>query len=183
MGPAGPCRRGYLSGNSAGAARRVAPPFCLVRHTLRLARARAATAQAAALHPTDARSELACDAFHCGGCCTLLLYEALEPRGQIFELWSMTWVELWGFEPQTSCMPYSGNTSTAVHLCRSPSQDVRISPPESRPVAVLSCCTVPSVHRCKLSGLCSCRRTLAIAPDCIRQPPKIAAANGSSRNG
>ena len=35
------------------------------------------------------------------------------------------------------------NTSTAVHLCRSPSQDGRISPPESRPVAVLSCC----VHR------------------------------------
>ena len=73
-------------------------------------------------------------------------------------------VELWGFEPQTSCMPYSGNTSTEVHLCRLPSQNVRISPPESRPVAVLSCCTVPSVHRCKLSGLCSCRRTLAIAP-------------------
>ena len=91
MGPAGPCRRGYLSGNSAGAARRVAPPFCLVRHTLRLARARAATAQAAALHPTDARSELACDAFRCGSCCTLLLYEALEPCGQIFELWSMIW--------------------------------------------------------------------------------------------
>jgi hypothetical protein len=66
-------------------------PFCLVRHTLRLARARAATAQAAALHPTDARSELACDAFRCGGCCTLLLYEALGPCGQIFELWSMNW--------------------------------------------------------------------------------------------
>src|SRR5450755_1575225 len=50
-------------------------------------------------------------------------------------------VELWGFEPQASCMPYSGNTSTAVHLCRSPSHDVGLSPPESRPVAVLSCCT------------------------------------------
>jgi hypothetical protein len=35
---------------------------------------------------TDSRSELACDAFRCGGCCTLLLYEALEPCDQIFEL-------------------------------------------------------------------------------------------------
>jgi len=33
-------------------------------------------------------------------------------------------VELWGFEPQTSCMPSSGRTSTAVHPCRSPSQGV-----------------------------------------------------------
>src|ERR1039458_8437069 len=48
-------------------------------------------------------------------------------------------VELSGLEPLTSCMPYSGNTSTEVHLCRSLSRDVRISPPESRPVAVLSC--------------------------------------------
>jgi hypothetical protein len=38
-------------------------------------------------------------------------------------------------------MPYNGTMSTAVHLCRSPCQDVRTSPPESRPVAVLSCCT------------------------------------------
>jgi hypothetical protein len=50
-------------------------------------------------------------------------------------------VELWGFEPQTSCMPSSGNPSTRVYRRRSPSQDVRTSPPESRPVAVLSCCT------------------------------------------
>jgi hypothetical protein len=50
-------------------------------------------------------------------------------------------VELRGFEPRTSCMPSSGRTSTAVHLCRSPSQDVPARPPESRPVAVLSCCT------------------------------------------
>ena len=35
----------------------------------------------------------------------------------------------------------------SLHLCRSPSQDVRTSPPESRPVAVLSCCTVrPSMR-------------------------------------
>ena len=45
-----------------------------------------------------------------------------------------------------TCMPYSGNTSTRVHLRRSPSQDVHVSPPESRPVAVLSCCTPPSLH-------------------------------------
>jgi len=64
-----------------------------------------------------------------------------------FRIISLTWVELWEFEPQTSCMPYSGNTSTRVHLCRSPSQDVRTSPPESRPVAVLSCCTPPVVRR------------------------------------
>jgi hypothetical protein len=38
-------------------------------------------------------------------------------------------------------MPSSGRTSTTVHTCRSPSQHVRTSPPESRPVAVLSCCT------------------------------------------
>ena len=40
---------------------------------------------------TDTRSELACDAFRRGGCCTLLLYEALEPCDQIFELWSLSW--------------------------------------------------------------------------------------------
>jgi len=55
-------------------------------------------------------------------------------------------VELRGFEPRTSCMPPSGRTSTAVHTCRSPSQDVRTSPPESRPVAVLSCCTAQPVR-------------------------------------
>jgi hypothetical protein len=64
--------------------------------------------------------------------------------GSGFRIMLLTWVELWGFEPQTSCMPYSGNTSTEVHLCRSVSQDVPRSPPESRPVAVLSCSTVPS---------------------------------------
>jgi hypothetical protein len=73
-----------------------------------------------------------------------VLYFAAVPGpgtlGSGFRKLRLTWVELWGFEPQTSCMPYSGTTSTAVHLCRSPSQDVRINPPESRPVAVLSCC-------------------------------------------
>jgi hypothetical protein len=56
-------------------------------------------------------------------------------------------VELRGLEPLASCMPCSGNTSTVVHLCRSPSQDVPLSPPESRPVAVLSCCTPLSATR------------------------------------
>src|ERR1022692_2690314 len=41
---------GHLAGTSARAARRGAA-FCLVRHTLRLSRARAATGRAAALHP------------------------------------------------------------------------------------------------------------------------------------
>ena len=35
---------------------------------------------------TDSRSELACVAFRGGYCCTLLLYEALEPCDHIFEL-------------------------------------------------------------------------------------------------
>ena len=37
-------------------------------------------------------------------------------------------VELWGFEPQTSCMPSSGNPSTAVHRCRSPYPAVHRNP-------------------------------------------------------
>src|ERR1039457_1716934 len=87
-------------------------------------------------------------------------------------------VELWGFEPQTSCMPYKGTTSTAVHLCRSASHDVRCSPPESRPVAVLSCCTVPSLHPCELSGL-SARETHAGHSTRLYLPAaEIAVANG-----
>ena len=82
----------------------------MVRNTLRLSQAQAAAGQAAAFIRTDTRSELACDAFRRGGCCTLLLYEALEPWDQDFESVPLTWVELWGFEPQTSCMPCkSGN--------------------------------------------------------------------------
>ena len=53
----------------------------------------------------------------------------------------LTCVELWGFEPQTSCMPSSGNPSTEVHQRRSPSLQPPSSPPESRHVAVLPCCT------------------------------------------
>jgi hypothetical protein len=48
--------------------------------------AQAAAGQAAAFVRTDARSELACDAFRSGCCCTLLLYKALEPWGRDFEL-------------------------------------------------------------------------------------------------
>ena len=38
-------------------------------------------------------------------CCILLLYQGLELRAQDFEFISLTWVELRGFEPLTSCMP------------------------------------------------------------------------------
>jgi hypothetical protein len=62
-------------------------------------------------------------------------------------------VELWGFEPQTSCMPSSGNPSTRVSLCRSPSRSVHPGPPASGPVAVLSCCTT----RCHLPRELSAR--------------------------
>ena len=74
-------------------------------------------------------------------CCILLLYKARELWAQDFEFISLTWVELRGFEPLTSCMPSAGSTSTAVRLCRSPSQEVRTRPVKSAPVAVLSCCT------------------------------------------
>jgi hypothetical protein len=56
-------------------------------------------------------------------------------------------VELRGFEPLTSCMPSVGSTSSRVHLCRSPSWSVSHSAPPSKPVAVLSCCTVPPLLR------------------------------------
>jgi len=74
-------------------------------------------------------------------CCILLLYQARELWAQDFEFIFLNWVELRGFEPLTSCMPSAGSTSTAVRLCRSPSQSVRVSPARSALVAVLSCCT------------------------------------------
>jgi hypothetical protein len=64
-------------------------------------------------------------------------------RSMIVRKYAYDLVELWGFEPQTSCMPSAGSPSTGAHLCRSPSRGVRTSSPESRPVAVLSCC----IHR------------------------------------
>ena len=43
----------------------------------------------------------------------------------------LTWVELSGLEPLTSCMPSGGSTSTRVYLCRSPSSRVPARPPAS----------------------------------------------------
>ena len=60
--------------------------FCLVRPNLGLYPAQTAADQAAIFIRTDARSELACDGFRCGGCCTLLLYEPLEPWARAFQL-------------------------------------------------------------------------------------------------
>jgi hypothetical protein len=74
-------------------------------------------------------------------CCIFLLYKARERWAQDFEFISLTWGGATGFEPRTSCMPSAGSTSTAVRLCRSPSQEVRARPVKSAPVAVLSCCT------------------------------------------
>jgi hypothetical protein len=63
-------------------------------------------------------------------CCTFLLYCLFD----LFELGLLP-VELWGFEPQTSCMPSSGNPSTGVRSRRSP---VRGS--AHRSVCVPACC-------------------------------------------
>ena len=65
--------------------------FCLVRPNLGLYPAQTAAGQAAVFIRTDARSELACGGFRCGGCCTLLLYETLEPCDQDFESVALTW--------------------------------------------------------------------------------------------
>jgi len=47
---------------------------------------------------------------------------ARTPGCRLFEFKPLTWdVELWGFEPQTSCMPSAGSPSTRVHPRRSPS--------------------------------------------------------------
>jgi hypothetical protein len=55
----------------------------------------------------------------------------------------VTCVELWGFEPQTSCMPSAGSASTTVHRRRSTSWNVRSYPPPSGRLlyfpAVLTC--------------------------------------------
>jgi len=73
-------------------------------------------------------------------CGTLRLY----PPFDLFE--SYLWpVELWGFEPQTSCMPSGGSTSARIHPRRSPSQSVLHDPPPSAPVAVLFCCTASAL--------------------------------------
>ena len=73
--------------------------FYLVRPNLRLYPAQTAAGQAAVFSRTDARSELACDGFRCGGCCTLLLYRGLERCDQIFELRSLSWRGAMGIRP------------------------------------------------------------------------------------
>ena len=87
--------------------------------------------------------ELSCARY----CCIF----AAVPRTRIFELCLLP-VELWGFEPQTSCMPSSGNSSTRVRSRRSPSRKVHPGPPASRPVAVLPCCTVQPAGRSEVAA-------------------------------
>jgi hypothetical protein len=79
-------------------------------------------------------------------CCIFLLYQGLELRDQDFEFICLTWVELRGFEPRTSCMPSAGSTSIGVHPRRSPSWSIHQDSPPSGPVAVLPCCTALATH-------------------------------------
>ena len=78
-------------------------------------------------------------------CAAALLYFAAvqgpELWAQNFEFISLTWVELRGFEPRTSCMPSVDRPSTAVCRGRSPSLSVCRSPARSGSVAVLPSCT------------------------------------------
>jgi hypothetical protein len=83
----------------------------------------------------------------CYRAATRKCYPAPENTRVYIRIVSVNCVELWGFEPQTSCMPSSGNPSTRVSLCRSPSRRVHPGPPASRPVAVLSCCTTRCRYR------------------------------------
>jgi hypothetical protein len=73
--------------------------------------------------------------------------QASKSLGSGFRIMFLTCVELRGFEPRTSCMPSSGNPSTVVHQRRSPSLQVPSSPPGSRHVAVLRCCTARCPYR------------------------------------
>ena len=91
MDLAEPCRWGVTSLTRRPCAAAGRASFYLVRCTLRLLQARAAADEAAAFVRMDDRSELACDGFRCGCCCTLLLYRGLEPYDQIFQLWSLNW--------------------------------------------------------------------------------------------
>lgn len=80
------------------------------------------------------------------GCGALLLYAVISCCSGIRNI-IFTWVKLWSFEPQTSCMPSAGNTSTRVRSRRSSSYSVRSSPPRSGSVAVLLCCTAQHERR------------------------------------
>src|SRR2546429_9311882 len=71
-------------------------------------------------------------------CCILLLYQAPELWAQDFEFISLTWVELRGFEPRTSCMPSAAGTSTTAFPPSSPPQGVPTSPARPAPVPALS---------------------------------------------
>jgi hypothetical protein len=90
MGPAGPCRW-VPPHRHVGLRRRRKSLVLPGQPNLGLYSAQTAAGQAAVFIRTDSRSELACDAFRCGCCCTLLLYETREPYDQIFELWSLNW--------------------------------------------------------------------------------------------
>ena len=81
-------------------------------------------------------------------CCILVLYNALELWAQDFEFISLTWVELRGFEPRTSCMPSAGSTSTAVRL----SPQVTVPERAHQSVQIRTgCCTFP-LYRSALSA-------------------------------
>jgi hypothetical protein len=61
-------------------------------------------------------------------CCILLLYQAGELWAQDFEFICLTWVELRGFEPRTSCMPCKSGQWLGVAACGSTSSFRRSMP-------------------------------------------------------
>jgi hypothetical protein len=86
---------------------------------------------------TDSRSELACDAFRCGCCCTLLLYEPLELCDQIFDLWSLTWGGAMGIRT-----PDLLHAMQWQHVHGSASVQVTVSGgPHQSPGIQAGCCT------------------------------------------
>ena len=128
--------------------------------------AQTAADQAAVFIRTDARSELACDAFRGGCCCTLLLYQALEPWAQDFELLPLTWGGAMGIRTPDllHAMQWQhvhGSASVQVTVPGRPHQS--LSP--GIPGRLLYFRAVPSraVTRAKRSGSAPGRRTLAIA--------------------
>jgi hypothetical protein len=75
-------------------------------------------------------------------CCILLLYKARELWAQDFEFISLIWVELRGFEPRTSCMPFLAEPSGGVEVGRGLALQsglaVRLRPAASEAVCVRS---------------------------------------------
>jgi hypothetical protein len=96
-----------------------------------------------ASNPALCRDQITADgqALRAAALLYLAAVKARERWAQDFEFTCLTWGGAKGFEPLTSCMPSAGSTSTAVRLCRSPSQGVRSRLLRSAPVAVLSRCT------------------------------------------